>query len=177
MIFVARTAVITGDVTILEGASIWHQAVLRGDLDAIRIGRDSNIQDGAVVHNDQGNPARIGAKVTAGHGAIIHGCAVEDRCLIGMGAVLNSRVRVGTGSVIASGAVLPERAVYPDHSVIAGVPAKRIAKVSPRLEERIDFGWKLYKELARLSLPSKTPMKGNKAKRLASRVGLEFTKI
>src|SRR5712691_9447415 len=100
MIFVAPTAVLVGDVTIEEGASIWHGAVLRGDFDAISIGRDSNVQDNVVVHVDRGMPAKIGERVTVGHGAIVHGCTVGDDCLVGMNATINSGAMIGRGSLV-----------------------------------------------------------------------------
>src|SRR6266704_4173232 len=95
MIYVAPSAVIVGDVTIEDGASIWHGAVLRGDLDAIVVGRDANVQDNVVVHVDRGMQARIGARVTVGHSAVVHGCTVGEDCLIGMNATINSGAVIG----------------------------------------------------------------------------------
>jgi len=106
--FVAPGAIVLGDVTLGPRASVWYGAVLRGDMDRIVVGEASNIQDGTVVHVDAEWPALIGARVGIGHRAVIHGCAIEDECLIGMGSVLLNGVRVGTGSVVAAGAVLPE---------------------------------------------------------------------
>jgi carbonic anhydrase/acetyltransferase-like protein (isoleucine patch superfamily) len=96
--FVAAGAVVTGDVTLGEGSSVWFQTVMRGDSDRIVIGRRSNVQDLTIVHNDIGCPAIVGDEVTIGHHAIIHGCVIEDRCLIGMGAILLG-ARIGTGSL------------------------------------------------------------------------------
>src|SRR5213078_2814817 len=109
MIYVAPTAVVVGDVSIEDGASVWHGAVLRGDFDAIVLGRDSNVQDNVVVHVDRGMPATIGARVTVGHAAVVHGCTIEDDCLIGMNATINSGAVIGRGSLVASGAVVRER--------------------------------------------------------------------
>jgi len=95
MIYVAPSAIVVGDVTIDDGASIWHGAVLRGDFDSILVGRDSNIQDNVVVHVDRGMPARIGGKVTVGHSAVVHGCTIGDGCLIGMNATVNSGAVIG----------------------------------------------------------------------------------
>src|SRR2546429_9445907 len=103
MIYVAPTAVVVGDVSIEDGASVWHGAVLRGDFDAVVMGRDSNIQDNVVVHVDRGMPATIGARVTVGHAAVVHGCTIEDDCLIGMNATINS------GAVIGRGPPVPNR--------------------------------------------------------------------
>src|SRR6058998_1921500 len=124
MIYVAPSAVLVGDVTVEEGASLWHGAVLRGDFDSIVVGRDSNVQDNAVVHVDRGLPAVIGARVTVGHAAVVHGCSIGDDCLIGMNATINSGAVIGRGSLVASGAVVREMDQLPPASVIAGVPAK-----------------------------------------------------
>src|ERR1051326_5327877 len=107
--FVAASADVIGDVEIAEGASIWYQVVLRGDIGPIGVGRHTNIQDGSVLHSITGVHVNVGEWVTVGHRAILHGCTVEDRCLIGMGAVLLNNVRVGEGSIIAAGALLVER--------------------------------------------------------------------
>src|SRR5205809_4396010 len=113
MLYVAPSAVIVGDVTVEDGASIWHGAVLRGDLDAIIVGRDANVQDNVVVHVDRGMPARIGARVTVGHSAVVHGCTVGDNSLVGMNATINSGAAIGSGCLVASGAVVRESAEFP----------------------------------------------------------------
>jgi carbonic anhydrase/acetyltransferase-like protein (isoleucine patch superfamily) len=122
--FVAASADVIGDVEIGEGASVWFQCVLRGDIDQIRIGASSNVQDGSILHTDTGAPAIIGDWVTVGHRAIIHGCTIEDHCLVGMGAIILSRARVGAGSIVAAGAVVPEETVIPPRSLYMGVPAR-----------------------------------------------------
>src|SRR5437763_16935862 len=101
MIYVAPTAVVVGDVSIEDGASVWHGAVLRGDFDAIVLGRDSTVQDSVVVHVDRGMPATIGARVTGGHAAVVHGCTIDDECLIGLKATINSATGIGGGSLVA----------------------------------------------------------------------------
>ncbi len=121
--FIAPGAVVLGDVTLAARASVWYGAVLRGDMAAIVVGEATNLQDGTIVHVDEGKPARIGARVGVGHRAILHGCTVEDDCLIGMGSVLLNDVHVGTGSVVAAGAVVPEGTRVPPGSLIVGVPA------------------------------------------------------
>src|SRR5216110_3664190 len=126
MIHVAPSAVLVGDVTVEDGASVWHGAVLRGDFDSIVVGRDSNVQDNVVVHVDRGLPATLGARVTVGHAAVVHGCTVGADCLIGMNATINSGAVIGRGSLVASGAVVREMDQLPSASVIAGVPAKAI---------------------------------------------------
>ncbi|MGH9377957.1 MAG: gamma carbonic anhydrase family protein [Terriglobia bacterium] len=122
--FVASSADIIGDVEIAEGASVWFQSVVRGDIEPIRIGANSNIQDGSVVHTIAGAPAIISGWVTVGHRAVIHGCVIESHCLIGIGAVILNRVRVGEGSIVAAGSVVPEGTVIPPGSLYMGVPAR-----------------------------------------------------
>ena len=121
--YVHPLAVLIGDVSLGARASVWPGAVLRGDTDRIVVGADSNVQDGAVVHVDRGVPASIGARVSVGHRAVVHGATVDDDCLVGMGAVLLNRVRVGRGSIVAAGAVVREGTVVPPDSLVAGVPA------------------------------------------------------
>ena len=122
--YVAASADIIGDVEIGENASIWFAAVLRGDIEPIRVGANSNIQDGSILHTMIGSPTTVGDWVTVGHRAVLHGCAVEDHCLIGMGAVLLNNVRVGEGSIVAAGALVPEKTVIPPRSLYLGFPAR-----------------------------------------------------
>jgi carbonic anhydrase/acetyltransferase-like protein (isoleucine patch superfamily) len=177
MIYLARTAVLAGDVAIEDGASVWHGAVLRGDLDSIVVGRDSNVQDNAVVHVDRGLPAKIGKRVTVGHAAVVHGCTVEDECLIGMNATINSGAVVRRGSVIGSGAVLLESADFPPESLIVGVPAKVMHSVEAPLRRRIELSWSIYRELAKKSLPAQAPILGQPSKQLAFERSDEFTRL
>jgi carbonic anhydrase/acetyltransferase-like protein (isoleucine patch superfamily) len=122
-VFVAPTAVIIGDVEIAEGASVWFGAVLRGDMAPIRIGARTNIQDNCTLHVDADTPATIGAGVTIGHNAVVHGCTIEDDCLIGMGALVLNRAKIGNGTIIAAGAVVREDQVVPAGQLAAGTPA------------------------------------------------------
>jgi len=108
-----------------ENASVWFQCVLRGDIEPIRVGANSNIQDGSILHTMIGAPVSVGDWVTVGHRVILHGCTVENNCLIGMGAVLLNHVHVGEGSIVAAGAVVAEDTVIPPRSLYMGVPAKR----------------------------------------------------
>lgn len=147
--FVAPTADIIGNVELLEGSSVWYTAVLRADLDPIVLGERSNLQDGVVVHTDEGFPARIGTGVSVGHRAILHGCTVEDDCLIGMGSVVLNGATIGAGSLIAAGAVVPEGAVIPPRSLVAGVPGKVRRELSDEDVERIRTNAAIYTELAR----------------------------
>ena len=120
--FVAPGAVILGDVKIAKYASVWPCAVIRGDVSYIRIGEDSNVQDGAVLHVAGDGPCIIGRFVTIGHGAIVHACTVEDNVLIGMNATVLSGAKIGSGSIIAAGALVKENAVIPPNSLVVGVP-------------------------------------------------------
>jgi carbonic anhydrase/acetyltransferase-like protein (isoleucine patch superfamily) len=147
--FIAPTAVVLGDVTLGRDASVWYNAVLRGDLAAIRIGAESNIQDGSIVHVDEGVPCMVGRRVGVGHRVILHGCTIEDECLIGMGSVVLNGVRVGTGSVVAAGAVIPESVVIPPGSLVMGVPGRVVRPVDEQLQQRIRSTWARYVEMAR----------------------------
>ena len=142
--FIAPSAMVLGDVTLAPRSSIWYQAVLRGDMAPIVIGEASNIQDGTIVHVDEGKPALIGARVGVGHRVILHACTVEDECLIGMGAILLNDVHVGTGSVIAAGAVVPEGMRIPPGSLVMGVPARVTRHVDDGLRARIRGTWEHY---------------------------------
>src|SRR5688500_1821475 len=123
--FVDQSAQVIGDVHIGAESSVWMNVVIRGDVHYIRIGARTNIQDGTIVHvMRETHPTVIGGDVTIGHGAVVHGCTIEDRCLIGMGAVVLNGCRVGTGSIVAAGSVLPEGMVVPPGSMVMGVPAR-----------------------------------------------------
>ena len=123
--FIDASAQVIGDVEIGEDSSIWMCVVMRGDVNRIRIGRRSNVQDSTVVHvMKDTHPTQIGDDVTIGHGAIVHGCTIEDRCLIGMGAILLNGVTVGSGSIVAAGSLLPEGTQVPPRSLVMGSPGK-----------------------------------------------------
>lgn len=131
--FVDESAVVIGRVSLGERASVWPTAVIRGDTDLIAVGPDSNVQDGAVLHADEGVPCTVGARVTIGHRAVVHGCTVEDEVLVGMGAVVMNRARVGAGSIIGAGAVVPEGTDIPPGSMVVGIPA-RVVRVTREAE-------------------------------------------
>ena len=123
--YVDSSAQVIGDVTLGEYASVWMNAVVRGDVNSIRIGARSNIQDCAVLHGMRGlYPVLVGEMVTVGHNATVHGCTLEDAVLVGIGAVVLNNARIGEGSIIAAGAVIPEHTVIPPRSLVAGVPGK-----------------------------------------------------
>ena len=121
---VASTAVVRGDVELADRVSIWYGCVLRGDCDRITVGEGSNVQDLAVIHADTGVPNDIGANVTIGHAAVVHGRRVGDDCLIGIQATVLGGAEIGDGCIIAAGAVVKENAVIPPRSLVAGVPGK-----------------------------------------------------
>lgn len=147
--FIARGAILLGDVHLGAGSSVWYNAVLRGDADRIAIGERTNIQDLTMIHADPGAPCTVGNRVTVGHRVILHGCTVEDDCLIGMGAILLNRVCVGRGSIIGAGAVLLEGLVVPPGSLVVGLPAKVVRAVAPAASEHIEHGWRHYVDQAR----------------------------
>ena len=129
--FIAANAMIIGDVTIATGASVWFGCVLRGDERGIRIGADTNVQDLAVIHTSRGGPdAQLGARVTIGHSAIIHGCIIHDDVLIGMGAIVLDEVVVECGALIAAGAVVSPGKHVRSGELWAGCPARKIGDVT-----------------------------------------------
>jgi carbonic anhydrase/acetyltransferase-like protein (isoleucine patch superfamily) len=146
--FVARQAVVTGDVRIAAEASVWFGAIVRGDTHAIEIGPQSNVQDLGLLHTDAGIECRLGARVTVGHGAIVHGSIVEDDCLIGMRATLLNHVRIGAGSLIAAGSLVTEGTVIPPGSVVMGAPAVVRRAVTPTDLARIQHAAQHYVKLA-----------------------------
>lgn len=147
--FIHPAALVCGDVTLGARVSVWPTAVVRGDTAPIVIGADSNVQDGTVIHVDRGVPCTIGARVAIGHRAIVHGATVADDCLVGMGAILLNRVHVGTGSIIAAGAVCPEGMEIPANSLVLGVPARVVRQTTPEERERIARTVASYLELQR----------------------------
>ena len=148
--FIAPGATVLGDVTIGKEASVWYNSVIRGDMAPISIGEQTNIQDLSVLHVDVDLPCVVGSRVGVGHRAILHGCTVEDDCLIGMGSVLLNGVTVGAGSVVGAGALLTENTEVPPGSLVLGVPAKVMRDVDEELRVRISETARHYLELARL---------------------------
>jgi len=150
--YVDETAVIIGDVEIGQDSSVWPLCVIRGDIQSIRIGARTSIQDGTIIHvtHDSrfcpgGQPTLIRNDVTVGHKVILHACTIEDYCLIGMGAILLDDVEVGSGSVVAAGALLPPGKKYPPNSLIKGAPAKAVRELTPEEQKQmIDTGWRNY---------------------------------
>ena len=135
--FIAETASIVGRVILKKGASVWYGSVLRADLADIEIGEDSNIQDNCVIHVETDIPTVIGARVTVGHGALLHACTVEDECLVGMGSVLLDGCRIRRGSAVGAGALVPPGKDYPEGSLILGSPARAIRTLTEKEKARI----------------------------------------
>jgi carbonic anhydrase/acetyltransferase-like protein (isoleucine patch superfamily) len=147
--FIAPGAIVLGDVQLGKNASVWFNAVVRGDTARISIGEETNIQDLSMLHADDGVPCVVGNRVTVGHRVILHGCTIEDDCLIGMGAIVLNKVRVGRGSVIGAGAVLLEGTEVPPGSVVVGIPGRVVRAVDEGMRERINEGWRHYVDQAR----------------------------
>ncbi len=128
--YVAESADLIGDVTLGEHASVWFRAVLRGDVHSIRVGARSNVQDGSVLHGMKDKYAVIvGDEVTVGHNVTLHGCTIENLCLIGMGSIILNDARVGEGSIIAAGSLVTEGTLVPPHSLFMGRPAKLVRQL------------------------------------------------
>lgn len=147
--WISETAVLIGDVTIGPKSGIWYNVVLRGDLNRIVIGSETNIQDGTIIHvESKDGPCLIGDRVTVGHRAIVHGCVVEDEVLIGMGAVVLSYARLGRGCLIAAGALVRESEQILPKAIMAGVPAKNKGQVTEEMKRRFQEGCDRYLSLA-----------------------------
>ena len=157
--YIAPGATLIGDVTLAKNVSVWFNCVLRGDCDAIIVGENSNIQDLTMCHADYDVPLVIGKGVTIGHNCVIHGCRIEDNCLIGMGAVVMNQAVVGRGSIVAAGSVVLEKTVIPPFSLVTGAPAK----IKKQMDESV---------IEILRLPAE-----NYARRAVDYAGANFEKI
>ena len=146
--WIAPGAFCIGDVHVADDVSIWYTSVLRADSDRISIAADTNIQDGCVLHADPGFPVQVGSGVSVGHRAVLHGCTVEDDCLIGMGAVVLNGAVIGTGTLVAAGAVVLAGTVIPPGSLVAGVPGKVRRETTPEERESIRQNAQTYLRLA-----------------------------
>ncbi|HXR84249.1 MAG TPA: gamma carbonic anhydrase family protein [Hanamia sp.] len=147
--FLAPNATLCGDVVMGNDCSVWFNAVIRGDVNSIRMGNKVNVQDGAVIHcTFLKSKTIIGNNVSIGHNAIVHGCVIEDNVLVGMGAIIMDHAKIGRNTIIAAGAVVPENTIVESGSIYAGVPAKKIKDISPELIkgeiERIANNYVMY---------------------------------
>jgi carbonic anhydrase/acetyltransferase-like protein (isoleucine patch superfamily) len=147
--FIAPNATLIGAVSIGDESSVFYGAVLRGDTDSITIGRGSNVQDNVSIHTDEGLEFVMGDGVSIGHGAVVHGCVIENDCLIGMGATVLNRAVIGAGSLVAAGAVVLEGTVIPPGSLVAGVPAKVRRELSDEERAGVRRNATHYVELAK----------------------------
>lgn len=145
--WVAPGAVVAGRVTIGSDTGVWYTAVVRADMESVTVGSGTSVQDGTVVHADPGFPCSIGDNVTVGHRAVVHGCTVEDDCLIGMGAVVMNGATVGRGSVVAAGAVISQGVTVPPGSLVAGVPGKVRREVTDDERAMIEASAATYRYL------------------------------
>ncbi len=135
--FIAHNATVIGSVTLHDQASVWFNAVVRGDNDIITIGERSNIQDAAVLHVDPGVPLTLGKNVSVGHQAMLHGCSIGDGTLVGIGAIIMNHAVIGSRCLIAAGALIPEGKTYPDGVLILGSPGKVVRELKPEEKEEL----------------------------------------
>ncbi len=147
--WVAPTAAVIGRVEIGAESSIWFNTVVRGDINHIKIGSKSNIQDSCTLHVTDEHAVEVGDRVTVGHGVILHGCVVEDDCLIGMGAVVLDGARIGKGSLVAAGAVVAPNTQVPPDSMVMGLPARVVRKLHDRDRKKFEKNWRNYLDLTR----------------------------
>ena len=150
----APNSVLIGNVTLKKDANVWFNATLRGDVEPITIGEGSNIQDGSVIHTDPGCPATIGKNVTVGHLVMLHGCTIEDDCLIGIGSTILNKAKIGKNSIIGANALITENKVIPERSLVIGSPGKVIRQVTDEeikhIKENAEHYVKNYKKYKNL---------------------------
>jgi carbonic anhydrase/acetyltransferase-like protein (isoleucine patch superfamily) len=142
--WIAKSAKVIGRVEMAEGSSVWFGAVVRGDVEDIRIGRNTNIQDNSVLHADTGIPLTIGDNVTVGHLVMLHGCTIGDGALIGIRAVVLNGAKIGRNCVVGAGSVVTEDKIFPDGTLILGTPAKVVRELSPEQIAEMQHGAKHY---------------------------------
>ena len=143
-VYIASRAVVIGDVTLGDHSSVWHHAVLRGDINRIVVGHHSNIQDNAVIHLADDYPCILGNWVTVGHSAIVHACTVGDECLIGMGATVLDGAEIGEQSIVGANALVTQAARIPPGSLVLGSPAKVVRALSPKEREGLKYWAEKY---------------------------------
>lgn len=148
--YLAPGVYLVGDIHLGKDVSVWFHAVLRGDNDTITVGDGTNIQEGTIIHVDEGFPVKIGKNVTVGHRCVIHGCTIEEGAMIGMGAVVLNGAHIKKGAIVAAGAVVGENKVVEESTLVAGVPAKPIKTIQPAMQERILSGVEFYKNNGKL---------------------------
>ena len=144
--WIAPNATVIGDARMAQHSSLWFSAVIRADGEAITVGPGSNVQDGCVLHADRGIPLRLGAGVTVGHNAVLHGCAIDNDVLVGMGAIVLNGATIGSGSIIGAGAMIPEGTQVPPNSMVLGVPGKVRRQTTDAEREQIRANARFYVE-------------------------------
>ena len=147
--WVADSAQVMGNVELAEGASIWFGAIVRGDTEEIRVGRNSNVQDGSVLHTDHEKPLTIGDDVTVGHKVMLHGCTIGDGSLIGIGAVVLNGAKIGKGCLVGAGSLVTEGKEFPDGSMIVGSPARVVKQLTPEQLGKLRLSAQHYVENGR----------------------------
>ena len=147
-VFIAPSASVIGDVRLGERSSVWYGCVLRGDINYIRIGRCTNVQDGTVIHLADDYPALVGDYVTIGHAAVVHACEVQDECLVGMNATILDGAVIGTRSIVAAGSLVPQGMEVPPGSLVAGVPARVRRNLSSQEQEGLKAWAEKYLKVA-----------------------------
>ncbi|MFW8590865.1 gamma carbonic anhydrase family protein [Glaciecola sp. 2405UD65-10] len=148
-VYIAPGAQVIGKVSLQDNASVWFNAVLRGDTDTIEIGEGSNIQDGSIVHTDYGFPLKVGKGVTVGHKVMLHGCTIGDYSLVGINAVILNGAKIGKHCVIGANALVTEKMEIPDNSVVMGSPAKIVKQVSPEQALMLEKSAEHYQQNAK----------------------------
>lgn len=147
-VFIAPGAMVIGAVNIQDQASIWYNAVVRGDADSIFIGKKTNIQDCCVLHQDKGFPLQVGENVTVGHGTILHGCSIGNNCIVGMGSIVLNGAKIGEGSIIGAGTLVKEGQEIPPGSLAVGSPARIIRSLTEEEKEKIIHSAQHYYQMA-----------------------------
>ncbi len=155
--FVAPNATVIGSVLLMRDASVWFNATLRGDTDLISVGEASNIQDGAILHTDEGIQLRVGRGVTVGHRAMLHGCEVGDHSLIGIGATILNRARIGRHCLVGAHALVTEGKVFPDRTLLVGSPARAVRALTGEEMQRLEEAARHYVDNARRFLTTMKP--------------------
>ena len=148
-VFIAEGSKIIGNVVIKKGASIWFNTIIRGDIDSIKIGQNTNVQENSTLHIDKGIPLNIGDNVTIGHGAVLHGCTVNNNCIVGMGSTVLNNAEIGENTIIGAGALIPEGKEIPPGSLVLGVPGKVVRDLKEDEINKIKKSAEHYHQLAR----------------------------
>ncbi|MGI6066493.1 MAG: gamma carbonic anhydrase family protein [Bacillota bacterium] len=145
--FIADDADVIGKVYLGKDSNVWFHSTIRGDIDSITIGEKTNIQDNCVIHVDAGSPVKVGNLVTVGHGVILHGCTVGDKCIIGMGSIIMNGAVIGDECIIGAGALIPEGKIIPPRSMVMGVPGKIVKQVTEEQAKGLTHGAEHYVKL------------------------------